>query len=120
MAAARILKLVIRLAGGGAVLLGLARWAGYLVSWLPVHMAFGIALVLTLVTVAILAWRAGRQPRLAALVAVWALLVLWLGYTQQRLLPGSQHWIIQVTHLAVGGIAMALGTRLALSLEARA
>jgi hypothetical protein len=53
---------------------------------------------------------------LAASVAVMGLIVLVLGMSQNSLVPGGAHWIIQVLHLLLGmaavGMAEALGGRL--------
>ena len=62
----------------------------------------GFLLVLGLWTLAALAARAGAQPSLVALAAVWGLIVPILGLNQDRLLAGSAHWLIEVLHLLVG------------------
>jgi hypothetical protein len=38
---------------------------------------------------------------------------------QRRFLPGSFHWVVEVGHLLVGMVAMALGSRLAATSKAR-
>ncbi len=117
--AARTLKLLIRLTGGTAMLLGLAFWAGYLRGWLPLHLVAGLGLVLSLWGVAILAWRSGTRPGMATFVVFWGVAILWLGVSQSRLLPGSWHWIIALTHLLAGGVGIAAGATLAMSVERR-
>jgi hypothetical protein len=62
----------------------------------------GFLLVFGLWTLAALAARAGVQPSLVALAAVWGLIVPILGLNQDRLLTGSAHWVIEVLHLLVG------------------
>jgi hypothetical protein len=69
--------------------------------------------VLTLWTLAFLAWRAGVRPGFVALAIVWGLIVPILGLTQTQLLPGDAHWLIRVLHLLVGIGAMGLGQALA-------
>ena len=53
---------------------------------------------------------------------VGGLLVIALGMTQMRILPGDLHWIVQVVHLGFGlaaiGFAEALGRRLRATLGA--
>ena len=115
--AARALKHLIRLAGGGALLLGLAIWAGYLFSWLPVHIVFGATLVLAMWVIAVLAFRAGVRQGFAAVVFLWGVGVVMFGRVQGRILPGPMHWAIQLTHLLAGGIAMGLGIALAAAVE---
>lgn len=41
------------------------------------------------------------------------------GITQQRILPGAFHWVIQVAHLFLGLVAMGLAERLARGAQAR-
>jgi len=118
MKAARLLKLLIRVSGAGALLLGLAFWAGYLRGWLPLHMFFGLGLVLSLWASALLAWRTAARRGLAGFALAWGLLVVWLGMMQSRLLVGSFHWIIALTHLLCGGVAIAVGVMLAGAAEA--
>ncbi len=116
-AAARVLKLLIRISGVGALALGLAIWAGYLFSWLPLHIVFGATLVLTLWVTAVLAYRVGARRGLAVVVFLWGLGVVVFGQMQGRILPGPMHWIIQLAHLLAGGIAIALGVVLASAIE---
>jgi hypothetical protein len=116
-AAARALKLLIRLAGVGALVLGLAIWAGYLFSWLPVHIVFGVTLVLAMWATAGLAFRAGARRGFAVLVFLWGLGVVAFGKMQGQILPGPIHWIVQLAHLLAGGIAMGLGVALASMVE---
>jgi hypothetical protein len=118
--AARILKVVIRASGALALLMGLAIWGGYLIAWIPVHMAFGVILVLSLVGASGLALRAGVRPGFAAFVALWGIGIVWFGRMQMGLMPGPHHWIIRLTHLLAGGVAMGLGTALATALEGAA
>ena len=65
---------------------------------------------------AVLAAVARVQPGLVIATLVWAVVVVALGLTQERLLPGPAHWVIQVIHLLVGmaaiGLSEALGRRI--------
>jgi hypothetical protein len=110
----------LRIAGVGALLLGLAVWSGHLLGLRPVHMALGLALVVALSTLSLyglaqryLRWR-------AALLFIVALAVIGLGVTQTDLLPGSEHWVIRVVHLLLGLGAMGLGEALAKRLRVSA
>ena len=114
---ARILKALIRLSGGGALLLGLAVWAGYALGWVPVHMLFGVTMVFSMWVTAALAIRAGTRPGFATLVALWGLAVVIFGRLQMRLMPGPHHWVIALTHLLAGGLAMGMGVSLATAVE---
>jgi hypothetical protein len=101
------------------LVLGLLFWTGNATGLVPVHQLVGFLLVLGLWTVAGLALRAGVQPGLVALAAVWGLVVPVLGLSQQELLPGSAHWLIEVLHLLVGVAAIGLSETLATRAKAR-
>lgn len=115
--AARFLKILIRLSGAGALLLGLAIWAGYTLSWLPVHIVFGVVLVVAMWATAALAARAATHRALAMLVFLWGIGVVAFGRAQAAILPGPTHWIVALAHLVAGGIAMGLGVALAAGVE---
>ncbi len=114
---ARLLKLLIRLSGMVALLLGLAFWTGHLFLWLPVHILLGLVLVLAMWVTAGLAFRAGAGQGVAAFAALWGVGVVVFGRMQVGLLPGDMHWIISLAHLLAGGVAMGLGTALASAIE---
>jgi len=71
-------------------------------------MVLGSLLVLTLLTQAILAARAGANPGFVALAVLWAPIMLIFGMTQANLLPGQYHWAVRVLHLVVGIAAMGM------------
>lgn len=108
-----ILQLLVRIVGPIQIILGLLFWTGNALALIPVHMMVGLLLVLTLWTVGGLAARSGEQPGLVALAIVWGFVVPILGYTQDSLLPGPAHWLIQVVHLLVGVTAIGLAETLA-------
>jgi hypothetical protein len=98
----KVLTWLVRLDGLVLVILGIAFWAGSAQGMIPLHMALGGLLVLALWLLAIVA-AILRAPIGKVVVAlVWGALVLWIGLTQQTLLPGSNHWIVQVVHLILG------------------
>jgi hypothetical protein len=117
MGSARALKFLIRLSGGGALLLGLTLWAGYLFTWLPVHIVFGATLVLAMWVIAALASRAGMRRGFSAVVFLWGIGVIIFGRAQGRILPGPMHWTVRLAHFLAGGIAMALGVALSAAVE---
>jgi len=110
---------VLRIAGVGAVALGLALWSGRWYDWRSVHMVLGLVVVLALWTLSgyglVRQHLAGR----AVLGFVLGLAVLGLGMTQADLLPGPAHWVIRAVHLLVGLGAMGLGEILAKRLRAK-
>jgi hypothetical protein len=99
--------------------LGVLFWTGNATGLVDLHQLLGILLVLALWTQAFLAARAGVEPRLVAVAAVWGLLVPIVGLTQTSLLTGSLHWLVQVVHLLLGIGLIGLAERLATGAKAR-
>ena len=108
-----VAQTLVRILGSIMVILGLLFWTGNALALIPVHMLLGLTLVLTLWTMSGLAARSGEQPRLVALAIVWGFVVPILGYSQDSLLLGPAHWLIQVVHLLVGLTAIGLAETLA-------
>lgn len=111
--ATTIALMVLRFTGLAQIVLGLLFWTGNSLSLIPVHMLLGFVLVISLWSLAGLAAGAGAHPGIVVLALLWGVLVPVLGLTQQRLLPGDLHWLVQVLHLLVGLTAIGLGERLA-------
>jgi hypothetical protein len=110
-----------RVTGLIQIVLGLLIWIVHPDGVIPVHIAVGLALVLSLWTLAFLAAEAGVPTKeagrgLVALAVFWGLLMPVLGLTQGQLLVGDAHWVIQAVHLLVGigaiGLADALAVRI--------
>jgi hypothetical protein len=113
------LQALVRAAGVVQILLGLAFWTGNALGLVDLHQLIGFVIVLALWALAGLAARAGVAPGLVALAAVWGVVVPVLGLTQQRLLPGSAHVVIEVLHLLVGIVALGLADTLATRAKGR-
>jgi hypothetical protein len=107
------IQMFVRVTGVIQILLGLAFWTGNALGLVDLHQLLGILLVLALWTLAALAHRAGVPAGLVALAAVWGLAVVVVGLTQQNLLPGSAHWVIEVLHLLLGIGLLGLAENLA-------
>src|SRR4029453_2743220 len=107
------LQMGIRVLGVVQLALGVLFWTGNATGLVDLHQLLGILLVLALWTQAVLAARAGVEPRLVAVAAVWGLLVPTAGLPQTSPLPGSLHWLIQVIHLLLGIGLIGLAERLA-------
>jgi hypothetical protein len=107
--ATRVAQSLIRALGTIMLVLGLLFWTGNALTLIPVHMLLGLLLVLTLWTLAALAARAGVDLRLVLLAITWGVIVPVLGLTQASLLVGPLHILIQLLHLSVGLVAIALG-----------
>ena len=113
------IQMFVRVAGVIQILLGLAFWTGNALGLVDLHQLLGILLVLALWTQAALAHRAGVPAGMVAGAAVLGLLVVIVGLTQQNLLPGSAHWVIQVIHLLLGLGLLGLADNLATRAKAR-
>jgi hypothetical protein len=113
------IQIVIRVAGVLQIGLGLLFWTYNALNLIPMHMLVGLIIVLCLWVLALLAARVGVPARLVAVAFGWGLIVPILGMTQDQLLPGAAHWIIQVVHLAVGIAALGLAEALGRGIRAR-
>jgi hypothetical protein len=105
----KISQWVVRIAGVLALILGLLFWTGDALSLIPVHMLLGTLTVLALWLLAASASQMGAPMGMVIGAVVVGLLVLGLGFSQQNLVPGNGHWIIQVVHLVLGMAAIASG-----------
>ena len=102
----------VRVAGLVVLVLGLVVWTGAYSGAVPIHMLAGIVLVVGLWAVALLAARAGAPNTLVAVAIGWGLLTVAFGLTQDQLLPGDAHVVVEVAHLLVGLVAIGLGEML--------
>ena len=100
--ATAIFQWLVRLTGLIQIVLGVFIWTGNADSLIPIHISSGVVLVLSLLTLAVLAAFARVNPAFVVLAIVWGLITVLLGLTQERLLPGPAHWVIQVLHLLLG------------------
>jgi hypothetical protein len=115
--ATMVIGMLIRLLGLVMIVLGLLFWSGNALNFIGLHMLLGMVLVLLLWVQAILAARSGVSLGLVALGIVWGIIVVALGMTQSRLLPGDAHWVIKLLHLLVGIGAIGIAERLAGSIK---
>jgi hypothetical protein len=107
-----ITRIVVLAIGVIQLLLGLALWSGKLDGLKPLHITIGSIFVIGLWVLAFLAARAGAKTVLVVLTVVWGLVVVGFGVSQEKILPDSGHWIIQVIHLILGIVALGLADRL--------
>ena len=107
----RILMRTGQLAGIGAVTLGLLNWFFH-ISFIEIHMLFGVLVTLALLIAGGLAIFTTRLRVLGAIAIVFALIVPVFGRTQMLILVGDFHWLIQVAHLLVGATAVILTERI--------
>lgn len=111
--AALIARLIVAVTGITQVILGILFWTNRALALLPLHMMVGLTFVLAILVLVGLAARAGLRWWHVVFAAAWALVVPVFGMMQVRLLPGTWHWVIEVTHLLIGVVAMVVGVRLA-------
>lgn len=103
------------LLGAGTLLLvlGLIIWTGRGDRLISVHVALGVALVVSLWTISAIAARSGVPAGTVAFAAGWGALVVALGLAQEEVLPGAFHWTIQILHVVISMSAIWWGRRLA-------
>jgi uncharacterized membrane protein YczE len=117
--AIKITRGLVGILGVSLVLLGVTFWTGHLGTLVPLHMGLGIAFVVGLWTLAILCWIAGGPAPLSVATLLWGLVIPAFGYAQYQLLPGPNHWVIRVLHLAIGVAGMGLAGALSKNALAR-
>lgn len=103
----RIIVWVARVAGVGALLLGLSFWIAQ-IDLISIHMLLGIALALSMIVLGVIMLFMRGMRILGASAIIYALILPVFGLTQSRLLIGDLHWLIQTAHLLVGIGALAL------------
>jgi hypothetical protein len=106
MNVARISQIIATIAALVAVSLGMGTYTH--AEFTNPHMVFGLIVVLILLILAVMAVFTSGLRRLGIIGIVYALIVPIFGATQQMILVGSLHWLIETTHLAVGFGALAL------------
>src|SRR5262245_14833619 len=114
---ASIAQILVRVAGLTQIVLGVLFWTGNALTLIPIHMLVGSVLVLLLWILAGVGLWAGVSRGRVALAIVWGVVVVALGMTQNELLPGSAHWVIQVLHLLVGLAAIGMAEGLAVRIK---
>jgi uncharacterized membrane protein len=98
---ARILQIVVGIAGLCALVLGLFIWIAN-IDLTDIHILFGFLVTLGLLVMSIIALTA-RGLRIWGLVGiVYAIILLIFGEAQSNLLAGNLHWLIQALHTLVG------------------
>ena len=109
----RIAIMVLRLCALAALTLGILFWTGHADPLHELHMFIGIVFVLSLWTVTFAQIARPGGITLAAGAAAVGVLLFVVGVTQERILPGASHWVIQVVHLGLALLAVGLGETMA-------
>src|SRR5438270_9234272 len=113
MNVSRVLLMLLRLGSAVQLVLGIGFWTGHWAAAIPAHISIGVAFVVVLWAVALIALVRRANIGLALLTIVWGVAVAGLGFAQRGLLVGDSHWIVRVAHLVVALAAMPMAERLA-------
>jgi hypothetical protein len=108
---------LVRLTAIVQIVLGVLFWTDNATGLIDLHQLSGIILVLSMETIVVAAARAGVDRRLVWVAGIWGVLVVVLGLSQDSLLAGSAHWVIEVLHLLVGLAAIAQAEALAIRIQ---
>jgi len=98
---ARILQILVGIAGLCALVLGLFIWIANS-DLSDIHMLFGILVTLGLLVMSIIALTAWRLRIWGLVGIVYAIILLIFGESQSNMLAGNLHWLIQALHTLVG------------------
>jgi hypothetical protein len=98
---ARILQIIVSLAGLCALVLGLFIWIENL-ELTDIHMLFGLLVTLGLLVMSIIALTAPGLRIWGLVGIIYAIIVLIFGVSHSNLLVGNLHWLIQALHTLVG------------------
>ena len=102
----RLLQIIAGICGVVVLTLGMGTYTH--ANFTNIHMLFGLLVALALLVLAIMAAFTSRLRRLGLISMVYALILPIFGVTQQMILVGDLHWLIEAAHLLVGGGALAL------------
>jgi hypothetical protein len=114
----KLLQWCVRIGWLAALALGILLWRGMFIGAIRAHMALGGLVVLSLAALAVLALLARVRIPLAIVSIVWAAVTFYVGIMQ--LGPrGSNFWMIEILHLALGIGAIGIAEALAGALKRR-
>jgi hypothetical protein len=104
---ARIVQIIVGLAGLCALVLGLLIWIAN-IDLTDIHILFGLLVTLGLLAMSIIALTAPGL-RIWGMVGIsYAIILLIFGVAHSNLLVGNLHWLIQTLHTLVGIGALVL------------
>lgn len=106
MQIARPLRILATIAALVAVALGMGTYTH--ANFTDIHMLFGLIVALALLILAVVAAFTSGMRRQGIIGIAYALLMPLFGVTEQMILVGQAHWLIETAHLAVGFGAVAL------------
>ncbi len=115
---APVLSGIVRYGGLILLALGLVIWVASVSGLVALHMLIGILVVLALWLLALVYILAGSASLPLALGAfVVGLAQGVLGLTQERILPTTGHWVIQVAHLLLGLLLIGMGEMMTMRMK---
>ena len=98
---ARLLQIVVGIAGLCALVLGLFIWIANS-DLTDIHMLFGLLVTVGLLVMSIIALTT-RGLRIWGIVGIiYAIIVLIFGVSHVNMLTGQLHWLVQTLHTLVG------------------
>ena len=112
-----MLRWTVRLTGLLALLLGL--WNGAWFGLLNLHQGLGLVMSAALIWLTVLGFICSVSLALLGPAVMCGLALPVLGALQGRLLPGQNHWLIEVLHLVLGVGAIVLAELIGSRLRAR-
>jgi hypothetical protein len=98
---ARILQIIVGIAGLCALVLGLVIWIAN-IDLTDIHMLFGLLVTLGLLVMSIMTLTAPGLRIWGLVGIVYAIILLIFGEAQSNILVGNLHWLIQALHTLVG------------------
>jgi hypothetical protein len=104
---ARLLQIIVGIAGLCALVLGLFIWIANS-DLTDIHMLFGLLVTVGLLVMSIIALTAPGLRIWGIVGIVYALIVPIFGVLQSNMLVGNLHWLIQTLHTLVGIRAIVL------------
>jgi hypothetical protein len=105
--------MIIRITGMLQLAMGIFIWMGGAQGLVPVHMLIGLVFVIAMGLLGFRAVAARVAAGLGVVLIAWGAVVLALGMTHARLMPGPNHGAIQGLHVLVGLAAMGLSEAVA-------
>ena len=103
---ARPFRIIATIAALVAVAFGMGTYTH--ADFTDIHMLFGLIVALALLILAVITVFSSGLRRLGAIGIVYAFIVPIFGVTQQMILVGDLHWLVETAHLVVGFGALAL------------
>jgi|SRR6266581_2529179 len=104
---ARILQIIVGIAGLCALVLGLVIWIAN-IDLTDIHMLFGLLVTLGLLVMSIIALTVSGLRIWGIVGIVYAIIVPIFGVSQSNILVGHLHWLIQTLHVLVSLGALVL------------